>query len=398
MASANDRDCLSHCLCLVAIVAVASFLSTSVLAHTTSPAQGGTMSIGTTFPGRISVLHENGETCTVTAQAAEVVVGTPLLAIQSDVTQPALDVTLTVKVIRLPVGGGETRTVQLGWRATGLNTAGLPNPNCSGSGTVTFSVTAEPPTNGICGRDNGASLTGSPIFFCSSGIVANFAGTGPWSWTCSGYNGGTDSSCSASAKVVNGICGPANGIATANPNTLELCSQGLYSAVVYATYSTPWSWTCKGYGGGSDASCAAPALAIDGACGSASGTSPATAPTTNLCSTGTESTVTGGGNPWVWQCYGNVFGAAASCSTSVSKAQSDCIFNWAEDKYANYFAPRRPNGLTVGPYYARFYSNTTAYLGTSSADQHLYYLGPLTGGTIADLGLASTWLQTTSCR
>src|SRR5262249_44066881 len=54
------------------------------------------------------------------------------------------------------------------------------------------------PVNGSCGPANGVSVASAPsVNLCSSGSAASVTGTGPWSWTCAGINGGTTASCSA---------------------------------------------------------------------------------------------------------------------------------------------------------------------------------------------------------
>ena len=58
------------------------------------------------------------------------------------------------------------------------------------------------------------------------------------------------------------------------------------------------------------------AAGVDGACGSANGQVVPSAPTTNLCSAGTASVVTGNG-PWTWTCAGS----DATCTAGDSK---DC--------------------------------------------------------------------------
>lgn len=55
------------------------------------------------------------------------------------------------------------------------------------------------------------------------------------------------------------------------------------------------------------------AVAISGLCGSANGTTLTTSPSTNLCSAGTVSNVSGTG-PWSWSCSGVGGGITASCS------------------------------------------------------------------------------------
>ena len=59
-----------------------------------------------------------------------------------------------------------------------------------------------------------------------------------------------------------------------------------------------------------------PPTPINGACGAANKTSVTTIPTTNLCTTGTPTTVTGTG-PWNWNCTGINNGTTATCSASV---------------------------------------------------------------------------------
>ncbi|MBF0439478.1 MAG: S8 family serine peptidase, partial [Magnetococcales bacterium] len=57
---------------------------------------------------------------------------------------------------------------------------------------------------------------------------------------------------------------------------------------------------------------------VDGSCGSSNSQSFTTAPTTNLCATGTASTLTGSG-PWSWSCAGVSGGATSSdCSAKVT--------------------------------------------------------------------------------
>lgn len=57
------------------------------------------------------------------------------------------------------------------------------------------------------------------------------------------------------------------------------------------------------------------ATPVSGVCGSSNGKSLTSAPTGNLCSSGTASAVSGSG-PWHWTCAGQNGGAAASCSAS----------------------------------------------------------------------------------
>jgi len=54
--------------------------------------------------------------------------------------------------------------------------------------------------------------------------------------------------------VVNGVCGSSNGATLSSAPTTNLCSAGTASAV---TGTGPWNWTCAGSGGGTTANCSA---------------------------------------------------------------------------------------------------------------------------------------------
>jgi endoglucanase len=87
-----------------------------------------------------------------------------------------------------------------------------------------------------------------------------------------------------------------------------------------------------------------------------------------------------------------------ACVTELSPhSQVDCLFNWAERTYTALFAPAS-NSISVAPWRYRYYSQTDTYLGTSSADNHLYYLGPSSGNALLDVGNLSTWLATAGCQ
>lgn len=60
---------------------------------------------------------------------------------------------------------------------------------------------------------------------------------------------------------------------------------------------------------------AVPTSSVNGTCGTSNGASSATAPSSNLCSTGSTSSVTGNG-PWTWSCAGINGGTTATCSAS----------------------------------------------------------------------------------
>lgn len=175
-----------------------------------------------------------------------------------------------------------------------------------------------PAINGACGSADGVGVTSAPSSnLCSTGTATSVSGSGPWGWACNGSGGGTNASCSAPLKI-NGACGSANGVGTTSAPSSGLCSAGTASSV---SGSGPFSWTCSGANGGSNASCSAP-LMMNGACGSSHGGSFYSAPSSNLCAAGAASAVSGSG-PYSWTCTGSNGGSTANCS-AVRKVDGVC--------------------------------------------------------------------------
>ena len=120
---------------------------------------------------------------------------------------------------------------------------------------------------------------------------------------------------SASIDITNsvdGACGPSNGQSFITAPSTNLCTTGNASSV---TGSGPWNWSCNGSNGGTAAGCNAQ-LQVNGTCGSSNGANLTTAPATNLCTTGNASSVTGSG-PWNWSCNGSNGGTAAGCNAQL---------------------------------------------------------------------------------
>ena len=76
-------------------------------------------------------------------------------------------------------------------------------------------------------------------------------------------------------------------------------------------------------------------------------------------------------------------------------SQADCLFNWAETYYSQLFSPAGATSQTSAPYYYRYYQNTNSYVGVSSDNNHVYYLGP--DGVLQDVGPSSAWFTTAGC-
>ena len=75
---------------------------------------------------------------------------------------------------------------------------------------------------------------------------------------------------------------------------------------------------------------------------------------------------------------------------------TDCLFNWAEQNYPGLFAPAGAASGTLGAYTYRYYSATNAYLGVSSNDNHVYYMG--SDGVLQDEGAMAKWLPLAGCQ
>ncbi|MDD2916305.1 MAG: hypothetical protein PHH70_00470 [Candidatus Gracilibacteria bacterium] len=66
-------------------------------------------------------------------------------------------------------------------------------------------VCAIMPLDGMCGSSNGQSYYTAPTTgLCIKGTQSGVSGSGPWSWTCSGMDGGGSVSCGANKKVDGG--------------------------------------------------------------------------------------------------------------------------------------------------------------------------------------------------
>lgn len=76
---------------------------------------------------------------------------------------------------------------------------------------------------------------------------------------------------------------------------------------------------------------------------------------------------------------------------------SDCLFHWAERTYPQLFSPAGATSATISPYYYRYYTNTRNYLATSSADRHVWVLGPPWGAQPLSVGPASNFLGMAGC-
>ncbi len=76
--------------------------------------------------------------------------------------------------------------------------------------------------------------------------------------------------------------------------------------------------------------------------------------------------------------------------------QEQCLLNWVEtSQYANLVLPAGATTQISPPYTYRYYSKTNAYVGISSDNNHVFYLGP--NGVMQDVGALATWLTAAKC-
>jgi len=80
----------------------------------------------------------------------------------------------------------------------------------------------------------------------------------------------------------------------------------------------------------------------------------------------------------------------------VSTSNIECLFNWAQTSYPSLFSPLVSGLQFFSPYNYRYYKDTNAYVGVSSANNHVYYLGP--DGVLLDVGDLFPWLTTAGCQ
>lgn len=199
------------------------------------------------------------------------------------------------------------------WSCLGLY--GGPSADCS--------ATLALPVAGSCGVSNDGSFDSAPSTgLCSSGTATSVAGVGPWTWTCTGVNGGANADCSAQKNVtpIDGACGASHQGDFSTAPTTNLCATGNSSTV--SENGSQWTWSCSGENGGSDASCNATVTPtpINGSCGTSDGVPSSTAPSSNLCEAGDASTVSGSGSAWSWSCEGSNGGTPDTCSAPIISA------------------------------------------------------------------------------
>lgn len=100
-----------------------------------------------------------------------------------------------------------------------------------------------PKTDGVCGSDNGKTLASPPINLCSAGTASAVAGSGPWTWSCAGSNGGATANCSAdivptTSYTITATSNPAgSGTVTCAPNPVAFGGNSTCTATAGSGYA-----------------------------------------------------------------------------------------------------------------------------------------------------------------
>jgi prepilin-type N-terminal cleavage/methylation domain-containing protein len=166
------------------------------------------------------------------------------------------------------------------------------------------------PINGVCGTSNNQNLSSIPSTnLCTAGNVTVVSGSGPWTWSCAGIYSGTTAMCSTGGVPTNGTCGSSNNQNLSSIPSSNLCTNGTPSIV---SGSGPWTWTCTGLYTGTTANCSAN-LSVNGVCGFKNNKYASTTPTgTEACTAGSITDMTGS---YSWSCAGQNGGTSPSCAT-----------------------------------------------------------------------------------
>ncbi len=247
--------------------------------------------------------------------------------------------------------------------------------------------------DGACGAASSATpvLAKPTANLCSTGTATTVAGPQPFTWGCNGIGGGSTSTSATACSVpiqqwtVSPLVstGPASG--SLSPSTAQTVNQNALTSftVTPASGYTLGSVTgCNGTLSGSSyttgaatADCNVVAsfhlTPINGTCGGANGRSVDSAPTANLCSTGTATAVNSNGSIYSWTCGPNATGiAGGTCFAPINQytATSSVIGG---------------NGAFDSPSKRASYNTATSFVITPSAGFSIGSVGGSCGGSLS---------------
>jgi hypothetical protein len=95
---------------------------------------------------------------------------------------------------------------------------------------------------------------------------------------------------------------------------------------------------------------------------------------------------------------GNALVNASTLDRGNTTTSADCVFNWGEHQYASLLTPPAARSQTQSPYYYRHYPGTNSYVGITSQNDHLLYMGSASNNQMLDLGSMATWKQSAGCQ
>jgi predicted outer membrane repeat protein len=148
-----------------------------------------TGAVGTAYTGTVVVTNIS-DVVSLSGSATASISGLP----------PGLSLSSVCNPAGLPPGASLTCTVTGTPTTPGTfpvsATAVDPNYRYSIELDENIAVTSITSVNGVCGSDNGKTLSSPPTNLCNTGTPSTVSGSGPWSWTCVGSNGGTTANCS----------------------------------------------------------------------------------------------------------------------------------------------------------------------------------------------------------
>jgi len=150
-----------------------------------------------------------------------------------------------------------TQNITIGAASQSISFGAAPSVVVGGTGSVSATATSglavsfTSTTTGVC-TVSGSTVTGVTAGTCT--IAANQAGN-------ANYNAASQvtQNITVTSAPVSGACGSANGVAASSAPSSNLCTAGSASAVAG---SGPWTWTCNGSNGGINASCSAPVVTV----------------------------------------------------------------------------------------------------------------------------------------
>ncbi len=128
---------------------------------------------------------------------------------------------------------------------------------------------------------------------------------------------------------------------------------------------------------------------INGICGSSDGVSFDNAPTTNLCSVGTATTVTGTG-PWYWRCGGSNGGNTGYCAASINSYPN--LTPYQPSGWSSKIVVSTTTGTTTDA--ATIYNTDNVYIDWAVLNDSERAAGAFVTGLYVDGGLVYSWSTT----